>query len=88
MVPFLTTVLPILSGAVQVLSQFSGVSSTVAKATPLIGEAVGVITSLSPLLDNFSRGQTVTADDVRAALAGKDAALAEFDRVITQKSGT
>jgi hypothetical protein len=86
MFPFLTTVLPLINGAISILGQFGGVSSTVAKATPVITEAVGVITSLSPLLDSFSKGQTVTADDVRAALAGKDAALAEFDKVIASKS--
>jgi hypothetical protein len=86
MVPFLTTVLPLVSGAIQILQQFNG-NAQVAKVTPYVTEAIGVVTSLSPLLQSYAAGTEVTPDDVRAALAGKDKALAEFDEAIKAAGG-
>jgi len=86
MVPFLSTVLPLISGAVEVLGQFSG-NAKVAKATPYVTEAVGVITSLAPVLQSYADGHDVTTDDVREALAGKDKALADFDEAIKAAGG-
>ena len=82
----LATILPLISGAVQILTQFNG-SAKVAAVTPYVAEAVGVITSLAPILQGYANGTEVTEDDVRAALAGKDKALAELDEAIKAAGG-
>lgn len=82
----LPTILTLINGAVSVLGAFSG-NAKVAQATPYITEAAGVITSLAPLVQSYANGQEVTAEDVRVALAGKDAALAAFDQAIKDAGG-
>lgn len=79
------SILPMIQSALSVIGQFKG-NATLAKTTGYIQDAVGVVTALTPLVQQFGQGKEVTADDVRAALADKDAALAEFDRLIAEKS--
>lgn len=79
-------VLPMIQSALSIVGQFSG-SAAVAKTTGYVTDAVGVITALTPLVKSFSEGNEVTEEDVRAALAGKDKALLEFDDLIKAKGG-
>lgn len=77
--------LTLFSTAAQVIGAFKG-TPQVAKVTGQIQDAVAVVTALTPLVQSFAAGQTVTEDDVRAALAGTDKALADFDALIAAKS--
>ena len=81
----ITTILSLISTAVDVVKSFNG-SAAVAKATGYVQEAVGVISALTPLVQQFGNGKEVTLEDVRAALAGKDAALATLDEAIAKAS--
>lgn len=81
----IATVLTLISGAMSVLTAFKGSAST-AKLTGTVTEAIGTISALTPLLSQFGNGQEVTEADVRAALTGKDAALAALDKAIAEKS--
>lgn len=83
--PAFATVITLIQGAMSVLTAFKGSAAT-AKITGTVTEAIATITALAPIVQQFGDGKEVTPDDVRAALAGKDAALAEFDRVIAEKS--
>lgn len=85
MAPILS-ILPLIQSALSVIGSFKG-SASLAKTTGYIQEAVGVVTALTPLVQQFGSGAEVTPDDVRAALAGKDKALAEFDELIAKKGG-
>jgi len=80
----LALLLPLIQSAVGVLGAFKG-SAAQAKATGYVQDAVGVITAISPLVDQFANGKEITPDDVKAALAGKDAALAQLDALIAAK---
>lgn len=82
----LLSVLPMFNTALSVIGAFKG-SAQVAKVTGEIQDAVGVVTALTPLVQQFGSGKEITADDVRAALAGKDAALKTFDDLIEAKGG-
>lgn len=81
----IATVLTLIQGAMSVLTAFRGTAAT-AKITTTVTEAIGTISALTPLLQSFGNGNEVTPEDVRAALAGKDAALAAFDKAIADKS--
>ena len=81
----LLQVLPLLQTALSVVSGFQG-NAQVAKASGIFQDAVGVISAVSPLIAQFGAGKEVTEEDVRAALAGKDAALKALDDLIAQKS--
>lgn len=72
--------------ALAVVGSFKG-SPQVAKVTGYVQDAVAVVNALTPLVNQFAAGQDITEDDVKAALAGKDAALKMFDDLIKQKSG-
>ena len=80
----LALILPLIQSAIGVLGAFKG-SAVEAKATGYVQDATSVITALSPLVDQFANGHEVTPDDVKAALAGKDAALAQLDALIAAK---
>lgn len=80
----LLTVLPLIQSAIGVLGAFQG-NAAQARATGYVQDAVNVITSLTPLIEQFGSGKEVTEDDVRAALAGKDKALSDFDALIALK---
>lgn len=82
----LLSILPMLSSAIDVVGKFTG-SAQAAKVTGYVQDAVGVINALTPLVTQFASGKEVTPEDVRAALAGKDAALSEFDELIKAKDG-
>jgi len=78
--------LPIFNTALGVIGAFTG-NAQAAKATGYVQDAVAVVTALTPLVQQFAGGQEVTQDQVRAALAGKDAALASFDAAIAAAGG-
>lgn len=83
------SVVSMISQAASVIGAFagnSGASGAIAKVTGAVQDAVGVVKALSPLVEKFGAGEEVTPEDVKDALAGKDAALAEFDRLIAEKS--
>lgn len=84
--PAILTILPLIQSALGILGQFKG-SAAQAKATGYIQDAVGVVTALTPLVQQFTGGKEVTQDDVRAALAGKDKALADLDAEIKKHGG-
>jgi len=80
----ITTILQLIAGAVQVVQSFDG-DAKVAKATGYVTEAVGTIAALTPLVQQWASGVEVTLEDARAALAGKDGALARLDDIIAGK---
>lgn len=80
------SIVPLIQTALGVIATFKG-SAQVAKTVGYVQDAVGVVNALTPLVTQFGNGQEVTPEDVRAALAGKDAALAEFDKLIAAKEG-
>ena len=80
------SVVSMIQTALSVVGAFKG-SPQVAKATGYVQDAVSVVNALTPLVNQFTAGREVTEDDVKAALAGKDAALATFDDLIHQKGG-
>lgn len=71
--------------AFDTIASFSG-NAKAAKASAAVQDAVSIIGAVTPLVQSFANGQDVTPEQVKAALAGKDAALAEFDRLIAEKS--
>lgn len=77
----LTTILGLVTPALNVLSAFTG-NAQAAKASAVVQDAVGVVTALVPLVQQFGRGDDVTEDDVRTALAGMDTQIAKFDEAI------
>lgn len=79
------TIVPLIQTALGVIGAFQGNAQT-AKVTGQIQDAIGVVTALTPLVQQFTSGQEVTPEQVRAALAGKDAALAAFDAEIAKQS--
>ena len=80
------SVIPLITGALDVIKMFNG-NAQVAKATGYVQDAVGIVNALTPLVVQFGRGDEVTEDDVRNALAGKDQALADFNKAIAAASG-
>lgn len=72
--------------AFDTIAGFTG-NAAAAKASAAVQDAVSVIAAVTPLVQSFANGQEVTPEQVKAALAGKDAALAEFDKLIAQKGG-
>jgi hypothetical protein len=80
----LIAILPLLNSALAVVAAFKG-SAAQAKASSLVQDALAIIGALSPLVQQFGSGTDVTADQVKAALAGKDAALAAFDQEIARQ---
>lgn len=60
----------------------------IATAIALLTDAVAVANAVAPLVQQFTEtGKEPTDDEVRQALAGKDAALKRFDEIIAQKGG-
>lgn len=83
--PAIISVISMIQTALGVVSAFKD-SPQVAKATGYVQDAVSVVNALTPLVTQFASGTDVTPADVKAALAGKDAALFEFDRMIAEKA--
>lgn len=79
-------VLQLIQQAVGVYGAFKGTAAA-AKLDAQVQDAASVITALTPLVQQFADGKEVTEDDVRAALAGKDQALAAFDAEIKRRGG-
>lgn len=75
------SVIPLIQTALGVIGAFKG-TPQVAKVTAQVQDALGVVTALTPLVQQFASGQEVTPEDVRAALAGKDKALSDLDAQI------
>lgn len=62
--------------------------SPIMSAVTLANEAAAVMTALIPLIQQHVSGaKEVTAEDVRLALAGKDAALKRLDDEIARQGG-
>lgn len=88
------TVLGMINPAIGVITSLvgslSGAGSQTAekfgKVAGQVQDAFGVVKALTPLVEQFSNGNEVTPEEVRAALAGADTALNEFDRLIAEKS--
>ncbi len=80
------SIIPMLNTALGVIGAFKG-SAQAAKVTGYVQDAVSVVTALSPLVTQFGSGKEVTEEDVRAALAGMDTALNEFEATIKAKGG-
>jgi len=78
--------LPLLQSAISIFGQFKGTAAA-AKVNSDVQDAVSVIDALVPLVTQFGGGVEVTPEDVRKALAGKDAALKAFDAEIAAKGG-
>lgn len=84
--PAILALIPLFQSALSVIGAFKG-SAVEAKATGYFQDALGIVTAVTPLITQFGNGEEVTPEQVRAALAGKDAALASFDELIKQKGG-
>lgn len=62
--------------------------SPILSAVAIVNEAMATVTALMPLVQQHLSGQkSVTEEDVRAALAGKDAALSRLDAEIAKQEG-
>ncbi len=83
--PAILSILPLLNTALGVIGAFNG-SAQLAKTTGYVQDAVSVVNALTPLVAQWGDGKDVTDEDVRNALAGKDAALKQFDDLIASKS--
>lgn len=82
--PAILTAVSLIQTALSVVGTFRG-SPQLAKTTGYVQDAVLVIGALTPLVQQYANGQDVTPEDVRNALAGKDAALKQFDDLIEAK---
>jgi hypothetical protein len=78
-------VLPLISEALAVIAAFKG-DAKLARSTGQITDAIDVVESLIPLVVDWGNGVEVTPEEVIAALEGKDAALAAFDKLILERS--
>jgi len=78
-------VVSMLQTATQVIGMFNG-GAKLAKGNAAVQDALGVVSALTPLVQQFGAGEEITPADVRAALAGKDAALSSLDALIASKS--
>lgn len=78
------SVVSMISQATGIIGAFNG-GAKAAKFSGAVQDAVSVVTALAPLVTQFGKGEDVTPEQVREALAGKDAALVEFDKLIAEK---
>lgn len=83
--PAIIGLIPVFQSALGVIGAFKGTAAQ-AKASGYVQDAIAVVTSLTPLVQSFGNGQEVTPEQVKEALAGKDAAIEEFDALIAEKS--
>jgi len=84
----ITGVLGLINPALGLIGSFVGSAATsesVTKITSQVQDAVGVVTALAPIVQQFGNGEEVTPADVQSALDGMDAALATFDKLIAEK---
>jgi hypothetical protein len=80
----IASLLPMIQAALGVIGAFKG-SAAQAKTTSKVQDAISVVAAVTPLIQQFGAGTEVTEDQVRAALAGMDAALADFDAEIARQ---
>jgi hypothetical protein len=76
--------MPLIQNAVQTISSFVG-DDDQARNDTVISNAFEVITAVAPLIETFTSGGDVTAEDVKEALDGYDQALADFDAEIARQ---
>lgn len=79
------SVVSMIHSALDVVAKFQG-GPELALVSGHVQDAVGVVNALTPLVTQYAAGKEITPEDVRTALAGKNSALAEFDRMIAEKS--
>lgn len=80
------TLISLIGPAMSVIGAFKG-SAVEAKINNQVQDALGVVNAVMPLINQVGSGKEVSPDDVRIALAGKDAAIGAFDELIAQKGG-
>lgn len=78
-------ILPLIQSALGVLGAFKG-TAVQAQATGYVQDAMSVVTALTPLVQQFTSGKEVTADDLVATLAGMHKSLDDNDALIAEKS--
>lgn len=74
----------ILKSALDVVGAFTG-SAAQARTDSTIQDAAAVIGAGLPLIQQFMNGTPVTLDQMRASLAAKDTALADFDAELARQ---
>lgn len=79
--------LPMFQSAIGVIGAFKG-NAAAAKVDSAVQDAVSVVKAVTPLIEQFGRGEEVTPEDARQALAGMHAQLDQFDELIAQKSAS
>lgn len=82
----IASLMPMLKQAADTIAAFEG-DALKASTSDAIFDAAEVVAAVAQMVDSFSRGAEVTPDDVRAALAGMDDALAAFDAEIAKQGG-
>jgi hypothetical protein len=80
----ISSVIPILSGAFDVIAAFKGNAQEARQNQP-VQDAFDVIKSITPLVNTFVNGTEVSPEQVRAALATKSDALSVFDQEIAKQ---
>jgi len=82
--PVILSILPLIQMALGILGQFKG-SAVQAQATGYVQDATNLITALVPLVQQYTSGKEVTAEDLAAALAGMHRAVDDLDALIAAK---
>lgn len=76
----------VVKDAAEVIGSFTGTAGE-ASVTKKIIDAVEVVAAAVPIFDSFSRGNEVTADDVRESFAAMDESKEAFDAEIARQGG-
>lgn len=77
-------VLPLIQDATSIIAAFRGDDPT---SDGKLQQAISVLKELFPLIETFGRGEEVTQEDVRVALAEWDDKIADFDAAIARHGG-
>lgn len=80
----LASLLPVLSSAINTIGAFRGTAAQ-ARSNSTVQDAADIVRAVTPLVEQFASGTEVTLDQVRASLARKDAAIAEFDAELARQ---
>lgn len=75
-------IIELIKPALEVVQAFNGDDPS---ADDKLQEAAATIEALFPLVVTFTRGEEVTAEDARDALAGYDDAIDRLDALIAKK---
>ena len=81
----LAGLMPLVQSAAGVIAAFRG-DAAAASTDAKIADAVEILQAGADLATAFSRGEEVTPENVRNALAGMDDAIADFDAEIAKQS--